>query len=375
MRLGAAIRFALLSLVAIGYSGPVAPAPDDAVTREQLDQAIGERDRIIIDLLRRIEKLEGRLDETPPPDPAPEATGGDKALPRADTETAPRPGELQVDELAAQRALERGLISDGSLLLAAGQSELVPNFTYSRLEIDAPTAIRIGPDTFVGNVDSSQDRLDTGLLFRAGLPGSMQFEASIPYRYLDSKDVFDVDGSFVSSSDRHGSGLGDLRLGLARVLAEEEDGSPGLVGRVTWDSSTGDERDGGLALGFGFDELEVSLTALVTRDPMVFFGSVSYQSTREHDDIEPGDAYELGLGTAVAISPDTSLTLSLDQRYTDELELDGEAIEGSDRLAGTLNLGVSIVLGPRASMQTNLAIGLTDDAADYRLELFFPIRL
>lgn len=375
MKLTRAVRIALLALVVTGHAGRLPAAPDDAITREQLEEAIADRDRIIIDLLRRVEQLEEQVNPKPPSGTAPGAPGSDDAPPVTETATAPGPGELHIDEMAAQRALERGLISDGSLLLAPGQSELVPGFAYSRFETGGPTAVAIGPDTFVGNVDSARDRLDTALLFRAGLAGSMQFEASIPYRYLDSTDTIDVDGTVVSTGDRHGSGTGDVRLGLARVLIDEADGLPGLIGRIAWDSATGDERDGGLELGFGFDEFEISLTAVFTRDPMVFFGSVAYQQTREDDDIEPGDTYEIGLGTAVAISPDTSLTISLDQRYADELVFGGESIEGSDQQSATFNLGVSMILGPRTSMQTNLGIGLTEDASDYRLEFLFPIRL
>ena len=107
---------------------------------------------------------------------------------------------------------------------------------------------------------------------------------------------------------------------------------------------------------------------------MVFFGTFTYQNTFEEDDIEPGDAYKLNLGTAVAVSPENSLTFSLNQSYYEELELNGQIIEGSDRLVSSFNIGLSTIIGPRTLLQLNVSIGLTKAASDYGFDISLPIR-
>jgi len=361
-------------LTSIGIIDLAIAANEETVTKEQFEKAIAERDKIIIELLRRVEKLENQITGTPDVTTEPQNIGSGDELPRSADKTTPKPGTLQVDELTAQRALERGLINDGKLLLGAGQMELVPGFAYQRFEFDMATAVQIGPDIFVGNTDTDLDTLDASLLFRHGLPWKAQFEASIPYRYVDNQSTTTVDGAIVSSDDRDGSGIGDLRLGLARTLLHEVEGWPDMIGRITWDSSTGEKRDDGLPLGFGFDEVEASLTTVTSRDPMVFFGTFAYQYTFEENDVEPGDAYKLSLGTAVAVSPENSLTFSLNQNYYEELAINGHDIDGSDRLATSFNFGLSTILGPRTLLQLNAGIGLTEDAADYSFEISLPIR-
>lgn len=368
------VLFVSLILLINGVTSVALAVNDETVTTEQFEKAIAERDRIIIELLRRVEKLEKPITGTPDLTIKPETIGSGEETPRPADNSTSKPGTLQIDELTAQRALERGLVNEGNLLLGAGQMELVPNFSYQRFEFDGATAVQVGPDIFVGNIDTERDTLDVGLLFRHGLPWNAQFEASIPYRYVNSESTTTVDGSIVSSPDRNGSGFGDLRLGLAKTLLNEVEGWPNLIGRITWDTSTGKERDDDLALGFGFDEVEVSFTALTSRDPMVFFGTFAYQNTFEQDDIEPGDAYKLNLGTAVAVSPENSLTFSLNQSYYEELELNGQNIEGSDRLASSFNIGLSTIMGPRTLLQLNVSIGLTEDASDYGFEISLPIR-
>jgi hypothetical protein len=364
-----------LILLINGVTGVALAAKDETVTMDQFEKAIAERDRIIIELLRRVEKLEKQITGTPEVTTEPENTGSSDEIPQSVDNSTTKPGTLQVDELTAQRALERGLVNEGKLLLGAGQMELVPNFSYQRFEFDGATAVQVGPDTFVGNIDAERDTLDVGLLFRHGLPWEAQFEASVPYRFVNSEGTTTVDGSIVSSLDRNGSGFGDLRLGLAKTLLNEVEGWPNLIGRITWDTSTGKKRDDDLALGFGFDEVEVSLTALTSRDPMVFFGTFAYQNTFEEDGIEPGDAYKLNLGTAVAVSPENSLTFSLSQSYYEELQLNGQNIEGSDRLASSFNIGLSTIMGPRTLLQLNVSLGLTEAASDYGFEISLPIRL
>jgi hypothetical protein len=149
---------------------------------------------------------------------------------------------------------------------------------------------------------------------------------------------------------------------------------PDLVGRAWWDTRTGETRDDGVPLGGGFDELGVAVSALRRQDPLAFFAALSYETTLERKRVNPGDEVGLRLGAALAVSPETSLRFSLDQRFAQEAEVRGDEVGGSDRTAATLSLDAASVLGRGVLVDVGFDIGLTDDAPDYTARVSVPIR-
>src|SRR3546814_10064866 len=59
----------------------------------------------------------------------------------------------------------------------------------------------------------------------------------------------------------------------------------------------------------------------------------------------------------------------LQQTFSDEIEVAGGDIPGSDEVAGTFEFGVSSVLSPRVLIDLSAEIGVTDDAPDFQIEI------
>ncbi len=147
-----AASLALVGLVmAEPRRGQTVPDPDPTIA--QLLRRIEERDARIADLQQRVAALEQRI-ATPasrvPPANAPPLASSAEQVPSTPAEGAPTvksgaaqaaPGQIEADEEAAERALERTLVVTGALLLPFGKAEIQPSFAYIRSQQDAPAAM------------------------------------------------------------------------------------------------------------------------------------------------------------------------------------------------------------------------------------------
>jgi hypothetical protein len=369
----------------------------EAATVEDLQRALSERDAAISDLMRRVEELERRLGTTPvgqappaavepgaaEPGATPPAAPEEEPLPQAAEEleevappaetVRPAPGEFEVDEEGIDRALERALVQTGALLLPAGTIEVEPSFTYLRREADAPQLIVENDQVVAAANEFRQNEFDVDLTLRLGLPFDSQLEVGVPYSYEEISNVETVGFAARREDNLNGAGLGDVRVGLAKTLLRERGWRPDLLGRVQWDSKTGETEDG-VSLGSGFHEVTGSLTAVKRQDPLVFVGTASYTTSLEDDGVDAGDDVGFSLGTVLAASPETSLRFFLSQTFTDELEVDGREIEGTDQVSTSLFIGVSSIVAPRVLFDVAAGIGLTEDAPDYSITASLPIR-
>lgn len=339
-------------------------------TPELLKRKLQERDKVISELLDRVEALEQRVGvEALKPDsgetPA-AATGAAEG-------TTPAPGTVVVSEEDAERALERSLTRAGAVLLPSGFLEVEPGFTYSRREDRTPAFVATPGGIVAGETERNSNSVTGNLALRLGLPWDSQLEIGLPYRWREVETVTSVGFAPVDASTQSGAGAGDISVGLATTLLREGLWAPDLVGRVTWDSDSG-ESDNGLSFGSGFQELRGSLSAIKRQDPIAFVGGLSYQHSFEKDDFQPGPAYTASFGSYIALSPETSLRFLLSGGYQDETEFLGEGINGSDRTLGTFTVGGSTLLAPGILMSLSAGIGLTDDADDFSITLSLPIR-
>ena len=157
-------------------------------------------------------------------------------------------------------------------------------------------------------------------------------------------------------------------------MLRERNGWPNLIGRVTWDTDLGETSDDGFALGGGFNELQGSLTMIKRQDPLVFIGSASYGTTFEKDDINPGDQLGFSVGALLAASPETSLSVILNQTFVNELEVGDRALRGSDAVIGTLSFGASSIIGRGKFLGLSAGIGLTEGAPEYSVGIFLAAR-
>ncbi|WP_156776884.1 transporter [Nitrococcus mobilis] len=285
------------------------------------------------------------------------------------------PGQFEVDEEAAERALERTLVVQGALLLPFGLAEIQPSFSYTRSELDDQNLALQQGTPFLVEQDIRRNTFIGDLFFRFGLPFDSQLEFGIPYQYFDSKVVTDFSGGGVGRNEvsDSSSGFGDFRVGLAKGLLREGLWWPNLIGRVTWNTDTG-KTNAANPLGNGFNELSGSLTATKRQDPLVFIGSFTYTTSFEKNGIDPGDAFNFSVGALLAASPETSLRLTINQSFVDKIKVDGRAFDGSDRVIASLAFGASSIVGHGKFLDLAATAGLTDQAPDYSVTLTLVVR-
>lgn len=287
----------------------------------------------------------------------------------------PAPGAVEVDEQAAERALERTLVAGGALLLPAGQAEIEPSFSYARRESDLSPALidTGGGDLALTNPNVERNELTPALGLRVGLPWDSQIELSLPYNFVQQDEVVET-GTGRITRDGWGNGIGDLRVGLAKTILREGVVRPDLIARVTYDTGTGERDDNDIVLDGGFSAVTGQLVALKRQDPLAFVASGFYQKTFDDNNVNPGDQYGFSLGTFLAASPATSLRFQLQTTFIDDIERDGRTISNSDRNEALLVVGASSILGRGVLLDVAGGIGLTDDAPDYFITLSLPIR-
>jgi len=355
-----------LGLVAFLLTLFTAVAQAQGASVQELERKLEVRDKVILELLERVEALERRVGV---PRPAADTTDEPATEKDFDQNSDQAPGMVVIEEGAAERALERALTREGALLLPSGVLEVETRLTYARQEDTAPSFVPSGTEVFAGETERNADNLTANFGMRLGMPWDSQLEIGFPYQWRELESVTNVDFAPIDASSQSGSGFGDLRIGLAKTLLRESLRRPDLIGRFTWDTDTGETHDNGVPLEGGYHELQGSLTAIKRQDPVVFVGNLSYEYTFEKDQIKPGSTITTNLGSHLALSPETSLNLFFVTAHQNDTELSGNKIDGSDRTLGSVVLGGSTLLAPGTLLNLSGGIGLTDDADDYSLSL------
>ena len=372
MRLTRRTIFAsLIMALSLGFSQVTSAEQDDKL--DEMRALLKERDAAIIELQHSVKNLVTRL-ETIERAMNPAAPMTEIASPLTDdhpTETEPpqKFARLEVDEQAAQRALERTLVQGGALLLPTWRVQFTPSTAFSVNEFDFPALVADGDALLVGSKHVERSAFTANLAVQVGLPFDSQLELGLPYQWVEDKIRTRVQGVPFESTDRNGNGIGSFRVGLAKTFLRESGWRPDVVGRITWNTGSGDRSDSGVVLGGGFESLTGSLTFIKRSDPLVFFGSASYQTVFEDGDIKPGDQFFLSFGTALAVSPSSSLFMSLGNQFVAETEVGNQGIDGSDITAATLNLGASSIVSKGFLLNLTTGIGISENAPDYSIGL------
>ena len=416
---------ALLCLAAEDCNRAEAEGALAPVTVEELQRKLAERDAIVADLARRVAALERqaaakpaasgstadarsntRTDgfatadvTTPVFSPvvsamltvpsAPSAASGEASDGKADGKpSGPTPAsgtrpeeesdEDVVDEEEITRALERTLVEEGGLLLPAGVLEVTPEFTYTRGGSSQLAIVSSNGVPVVADQDVGRNTYESSLTFRLGLPWESQAEVLVPY-------IFDEEETVTAQSVEEtldGSGLGDVEVALSKEFLREGIWLPSLLASARWKTTTGDANfdpsPDDLSVGSGFNAVQGTLTAVKSRDPLVFFGNASYTANlsdeKEGLDIDPGDTLSFAVGTILAAGPDTSVRFALRQDFTNEASVDGSDLAGSDEVDATFEVGAAAVLSASTLLDVATEIGLTDDSPDYVVRVSLPVR-
>jgi len=372
--------FALQTGLAYAQSG-------DTPSVRLLKEELARRDAAIIDLQNRVKALEEQRDAARSGKPVtPQSPSPSQSAARTAQASAANPGSrggLDVDEIAAERALERVLVQEGVSLLRPGYLEFTPAFSFQTAHEEFPALVTTNTGTFLGSRRVSRNLFDWSLGVSVGLPYDAQLEIFAPYGLVDQSSTSAIAGTAQSHSDSWGSGFGDLQVGLAKTLYRSGSSQTKVIGRVTWITGTGAASDNGVFTGFGNAGVNASLSASWQRDPVVFFANTGY--THYYGSGTPafanggnftiGDAAGLSFGTALALSPESALTFSMDQVYEGEYKIAGQRQPGTDILSSTFSMSASTALWSGAYLRIRAGIGVTPDAPDYQFGISIPILL
>jgi hypothetical protein len=382
-----AVMLAAAMLVAPALFGGAPPQQSEDVTVQMLQKELAKRDAVIIDLLKRVKALEAERNGASKG--AETGTGAAPAKQHDAVAAANSPasapasapagqtaggGGLKIDQLAAERALERSLVQEGARLLRPGEIEFYPGVTFSRYESDFPTTVQSGSDTYIGQARNTLNVYDPRADIRMGLPFNTQLEIGLPSRVVNAGLGTSVDGAVQSATDRYGLGFGDAQIGLAALLAREKSWRPNVVGRLVWLTGSGAAVDNGVSLGGGNPGLATQLSAYWRRDPAVFLMSGGYAHYFEGSGIRPGDNIYFSQGVALAVSPETAMIFSLDQSYMKAFKSNGAELPGTDRLSSVFSFSTSTILGRGLFLRLSAGIGLTRDSPRYQFGVSIPFR-
>ena len=273
-----------------------------------------------------------------------------------------------------ERALERALTRQSVFVLRAGVHEVEPALEYTYRGSNAVEIVSQSGVPTVARQNFKEDRLETRLTLRAGLPHDSHVEIRLPYVFL--RDDRATAGAFEQTDSK--SGAGDVQLGFTKQLAEDRPARPAVLATLNWRAPTGEFRPGEPSIGNGFHALQGALTLAKRQDPLVFFGTASYTAMLRRSysgtEMQPGDAVGLKLGTILAASPRTSIRGSFELSRSGRTTVGGASVPGSDSALATLQLGLAALVSRRTLLDIQLNIGVTPDTPDFGLVVSLPIR-
>jgi hypothetical protein len=356
-------------LRAAGLGWALASSPATAQDFAALWNQLQQRDAKIQELERRLNHLEQQRVMPEHSMPAVINT----PAPTAATVPTERATVVEVDGLTAERALERSLTQSGALLLPKGQAEVQFNINLARQQRSQPVLVAQQGQAGLLNLNSWRLDIGMGLTARVGLPGEMQLEIDLPYRRVQSAEVLDLrtvpgNGPVLAQRDTR-KGVGDINVGVARTLMRETGPWPDVIGRLSLNLGQGEP-----ALGEGHRKVRVGLTALKRQDPLVFVGQMHYERTQRQGELQPGAQWGVSLATLLAVSPYTSLSLGLDQTFTQRSRMNGQTLVGTSQVSSMLVLGTTTALSRNTVLSITAGIGLTPAAPDYFVGVTVPIQ-
>lgn len=346
---------------------------------QELEAELAARDQAVLDLIRRVQALEAKLDALTAVKPAPSAPASAPGVVTAQAQPrtvrkAEAPEDID-DDLT--RALERSLVLSGGVLLPRGQFEIEPSIQY---DFNRRSGLGLVP-AGIASRDVRRENYAASLSFRAGLPWNSQLELVVPYGY---QKIESVTGGVSASADEWG--LGDIQIGLSKQFLNEQPGRPGLLGSLTYQRSTGRSTLGLItdptipapSLGSGYDSWTAGLTAVKRMDPLVFVGSLSHSFNRTVDiqgqNIDTADTNSASFRAILAASPAVSLRGGFSLARTGETKVNGVRIPSSRQTTAFLDVGGSVVLTRRVLLDVSLGAGLTEDSPDFVFGISLPIR-
>ncbi|HZX30853.1 MAG TPA: acetate kinase, partial [Rhodocyclaceae bacterium] len=298
------------------------------------------------------------------------------------------------------------------ILTPHGKLVVEPGLQYgysssNRLSLVGYTII---PALTIGLIDVREVKRNTftaSLTGRYGLTNRFEIEAKLPYVYRSDSVIsrpYNIGAAQDSLLESTGSGIGDFEVTGRYQLNDGGLDKPYYVGTLRFKSRTGKdpfevmtvansnlaqkELQKELPTGSGFYTLQPGLTVLYPTDPVVFFGSISYQYNFKRSnlslntdagripvgEIKPGDVIGFNFGMGLSLNDRSSFSIGYDHASVGKTTQNGSAAVNSVRTElGTLLIGYSYRFSPTASLNVSLGAGITRDTPDMTLSVRVPI--
>jgi len=179
------------------------------------------------------------------------------------------PGQFDVDEESAQRALERTLVQSGALLLQSGQIDLETSLSIIRNQQSVPAFINTDTGLLAASEERRDSTLGAALNLRIGLPFESQLELGLPYQYIDNTSITRVGFEVATQKSTYDDGIGDVSIGIAKTLLKEKGRRPDLIARLSWNADNGDrdQQEGSQGIGSGVHWVEKKHPTSDFQDP------------------------------------------------------------------------------------------------------------
>ena len=235
----------------------------------------------------------------------------------------------------------------------------------------------------VADIQRRRNDIEAGVFSRLGLPFGAQAELSIPARVINASNVvgMSIEKRKIPLYARRYSCRSCQDFAAGKRLAARYRWSNNLGYRYRQTTNVNNASTSGLAgaasgvaMANSFNELIFSATALKRQDPLAFTSTLSYRKTFKKDGIEPGDVYSLTLGATLAASPQTSLSIGIQQSFIGNTRIFNNSIPGTDVISSIFTFGASSIIGKRLFFSTVAGIGLTKNAPDYFISVAIPFR-
>ena len=221
-----------------------------------------------------------------------------------------------------------------------------------------------------------------------GLFNNLTTTAGIPFVYKWDQQS--------TSSERNATDIGDVSFGLQWQPLPTSTGRASYILNTSITIPSGIspykiDVDEALSTGSGFYSALMELSISKPIDPIMVFGSVSYNYTHEITGlnqprngpndasalqaVSPGDTIGGSMGIAYALSYQMTLHLSCHYSHTTSYEFEwhgGEFNDTGTSTAASINIGTGWKLSPESSANITVGIGLTDCTSDFTLAFSMP---
>ncbi|MEM7412626.1 MAG: transporter [Myxococcota bacterium] len=316
----------------------------------------------------------------------------------------------------------------GGVLTPRGTLRFEPSveFTHTSISRFNVNGFEVADSSvLIGNFEAfraDRDSLIQSLTTRYGITNRFEVDLRVPVVWRKervSNTIPDGMSSTFSDSIR-AYDLGDIEFGAHYQINSGLDGMPYFIGNLRVKSNSGvgpfevDRSTTGLEeelpTGSGFWGINPSLTIISRQDPAVVFANIGYVLNLERDvdevlsqmpgamtlqtrrvgNVNPGDAITASVGMGLAVNQDFSFNIGFGYTFIrpTDTELITETIStgagpttrtvttlnqtSSDFQAGSVLFGFGYRFSQNLATSVDIAIGATEDAPDFRVNLRVP---